>query len=98
MICDIKKVKICVPIPIDNVEEVRNAVFQAGAGNIGNYTHCSGTTKCIGTFKPNDHFPYSARTGPHPHRNPQGTISGRGQWYPRTAVYDKTSNRHISSD
>lgn len=54
MICDIKKVKICVPIPIDNVEEVRNAVFQAGAGNIGNYTHCSGTTKCIGTFKPND--------------------------------------------
>ena len=54
MICDIKKVKICVPIPIDKVEKVRNAVFQAGAGNIGNYTHCSGTTRCIGTFKPND--------------------------------------------
>ena len=51
---DIKKVKICVPIPIDNVEEVRNAIFQTGAGNIGNYTHCSENIKCIGTFKPND--------------------------------------------
>ena len=26
-----------------------------GAGVIGNYTHCSMSTKCIGTFIPNDH-------------------------------------------
>ena len=51
---DINKVKIMVTIPMENVEEVRNAICEAGAGIIGNYTHCSMSTKCIGTFKPND--------------------------------------------
>ncbi len=51
---NINKVKIIVTIPLDNVEEVRNAICEAGAGIIGNYTHCSMTTKCIGTFKPNN--------------------------------------------
>ena len=45
---------IIVTIPIENVEEVRNAICEAGAGIIGNYTYCSMSTKCIGTFKPND--------------------------------------------
>lgn len=51
---DISKVKIIVTIPIENVNEVRNAVLEEGAGVIGNYTHCSMSTKCIGTFKPTD--------------------------------------------
>ena len=51
---DINKVKIIVTIPLKNVNEVRNAILEAGAGVIGNYTHCSIATKCIGTFKPND--------------------------------------------
>lgn len=51
---DINKVKIMVTIPMENVEEVRNAICEAGAGIIGNYTYCSMSTKCIGTFKPND--------------------------------------------
>lgn len=51
---DINKVKIIVTIPIENVNEVRNAVLEEGAGVIGNYTHCSMSTKCIGTFKPTD--------------------------------------------
>ncbi len=51
---DINRVKIIVTIPIENVNEVRNAICEAGAGIIGNYTHCSMSTKCIGTFKPND--------------------------------------------
>lgn len=51
---NVNKVKIIVTIPIKNVEEVRNAICEAGAGIIGNYTHCSMSTKCIGTFKPND--------------------------------------------
>ncbi|MBE6144103.1 MAG: hypothetical protein E7169_00805 [Firmicutes bacterium] len=51
---NVNKVKIIVTIPIENVEEVRNAMCEAGAGIIGNYTHCSMSTKCIGTFKPND--------------------------------------------
>ena len=51
---DINRVKIIVTIPVENVEEVRNAICETGAGIIGNYTDCSMSTKCIGTFKPND--------------------------------------------
>lgn len=50
---NVNRVKIIVTIPIKNVEEVRNAICEVGAGIIGNYTHCSMSTKCIGTFKPN---------------------------------------------
>lgn len=49
---DVNKVKIIVTIPVENLDDVRNAICEAGAGIIGNYTDCSITTKCIGTFKP----------------------------------------------
>ena len=51
---NINKVKIIVTIPIENVNEIRNEICEVGAGIIGNYTHCSMSTKCVGTFKPND--------------------------------------------
>ena len=54
MTINFNKVKIIVTIPIDNIDEVRNAICEAGAGIIGNYTYCSMCTKCIGTFKPNE--------------------------------------------
>lgn len=51
---NIKKVKIIVTVPKDNIEEVRNAMCNVGAGVIGNYSFCSTVTKSIGTFIPND--------------------------------------------
>lgn len=51
---DVKKVKIFVTIPLKNVEEVRNAVCEAGAGIIGDYSFCTSSTKSIGTFIPNE--------------------------------------------
>ena len=51
---DIKKVKIIVTVPVENIEEVRNAICNEGAGVIGNYTYCTMSTKCIGTFIPSD--------------------------------------------
>lgn len=48
---DIKKVKIIVTIPIANVSQVRDAICNAGAGIIGNYTYCTMSTKCTWTFK-----------------------------------------------
>ena len=51
---DIKRVKIFVTIPLENVEEVRNAMCEAGAGIIGEYSYCSTSTKSIGTFIPNE--------------------------------------------
>lgn len=51
---NINKVKIFVTIPTENVEDVRNAVCESGAGVIGDYSFCTSSTKSIGTFKPND--------------------------------------------
>ena len=51
---NIKRVKIITTVPVENVKEVRHAICEAGAGIIGNYTYCSSSTKCIGTFKPNE--------------------------------------------
>ena len=50
----INRVKIFVTVPLENVDEVRKAVCDAGAGIIGNYTYCTTSTKSIGTFIPND--------------------------------------------
>ncbi len=38
-------------IPGDHAEKVRNAIFNAGAGNIGNYSECSFNAEGKGTFK-----------------------------------------------
>lgn len=51
---NINKVKIFVTIPLENVEEVRTAMCNAGAGIIGEYSYCTSSTKSIGTFIPNE--------------------------------------------
>ncbi len=38
----------------ENVEKLRNALFDAGAGKIGNYENCSFNSKGIGTFMGNE--------------------------------------------
>ena len=37
--------------PVDKAEQVRNAIFNAGGGNIGNYSECSFNAEGVGTFK-----------------------------------------------
>ena len=47
--------QLYVYVPNSHVANVRNALFEAGAGNIGqNYTECSFNTEGVGTFKPNE--------------------------------------------
>lgn len=48
----IKKLKTYVPN--DHAEEVRKALFNAGAGHIGNYANCSFSSGGIGTYLPNE--------------------------------------------
>lgn len=38
-------------VPVDKAEQVRNAIFEAGGGQIGNYSECSFTSEGTGTFK-----------------------------------------------
>jgi dinuclear metal center YbgI/SA1388 family protein len=44
--------KLVVFIPVEAVEKVANAIFAAGAGGIGNYSHCSFQTRGHGSFLP----------------------------------------------
>ena len=39
-------------VPESHSEKLRDAIGNAGAGVIGNYTHCTFTIKGIGRFKP----------------------------------------------
>lgn len=41
-------------VPNDRAGEVRDALFEAGAGHIGNYSECSFNAEGYGTFKGND--------------------------------------------
>lgn len=38
-------------VPVDKAEQVRDAIFEAGGGHIGNYSECSFNTEGTGTFK-----------------------------------------------
>lgn len=51
---NITRVKIIVTIPKENTENVREAICEAGAGIIGNYTNCSTSTSSLGTCRPNE--------------------------------------------
>jgi dinuclear metal center YbgI/SA1388 family protein len=51
-------------VPVDHLEAVRAAVFQAGAGNIGAYSECSYTADGTGTFLPGEEAnPYVGERG-----------------------------------
>ncbi|MDT8281252.1 MAG: YqfO family protein [Gammaproteobacteria bacterium] len=44
--------KICVYIPEKSVENVKQALFDAGAGQIGHYDNCCWQTQGVGQFRP----------------------------------------------
>lgn len=58
--------KIVVYVPAPNVDEVKRAMFETGAGRIGDYSECSFSLKGNGTFLPGE--------GASPHI---GTVNGR---------------------
>lgn len=46
--------KWVVYVPIENAEPVRASMFSAGAGHIGDYSHCSWSVQGIGQFLPHE--------------------------------------------
>lgn len=46
-------VTIVITVPQTHAEGVREAMGKAGAGQVGNYSHCSYSVKGIGRFMPN---------------------------------------------
>jgi|SRR5690606_24327855 len=56
--------KLDVYVPHSHADTVRNAMFEAGAGNIGFYDECSFSVDGRGTFRPNEGSdPYSGTQG-----------------------------------
>lgn len=49
-----KKFKIVVYVPESDADKLREAMGNAGAGVIGNYTHCTFSIKGTGRFKPGE--------------------------------------------
>lgn len=47
--------KLTTFIPRENTDAVMDAIYQTGAGQIGDYSHCSFRVSGTGTFLPNEH-------------------------------------------
>jgi len=48
-----KQYKIVVFVPATHADQLREVMGNAGAGQIGNYTHCTFSVKGVGRFRPN---------------------------------------------
>ena len=59
-------VKLVVFVPETHTDVVREAMGKAGAGKIGNYSHCTFSIKGVGRFKP--------ETGASPHIGKVGKL------------------------
>jgi dinuclear metal center YbgI/SA1388 family protein len=56
--------KLAVYVPVDHAADVRNAIGNAGAGFIGEYSHCSFSVTGTGRFLPGNHAnPYIGEKG-----------------------------------
>lgn len=62
--------KLYTYIPTEKVDQVRNALFNAGAGHIGNYSECSFNVAGTGTFKAGKNSkPFVGESGIRHHEN-----------------------------
>ncbi|MEN6386998.1 MAG: Nif3-like dinuclear metal center hexameric protein [Phycisphaerales bacterium] len=50
--CKQQNYKLAIFVPEDSLQKVADAVFRAGAGWVGNYSHCSFNSAGLGTFYP----------------------------------------------
>lgn len=66
--------KLSVMVPEAHADQVRNAMFAAGAGTIGNYDCCSYNVSGIGTFLPKDGANPFVGTVNELHREPEMRI------------------------
>lgn len=51
---DFTRVKISTTVPLENADQLRDALGNAGAGQVGEYSFCSFSVTGKGRFKPNE--------------------------------------------
>ena len=86
--------KLAVYVPTSHVEVVRTALFEAGAGHIGNYDRCSFGQEGEGTFRAglNAH-PYCGSIG-EMHREPETRLEVVLPVYAQNAVLEALKSTH----
>ncbi|GAB2573205.1 Nif3-like dinuclear metal center hexameric protein [Gracilibacillus alcaliphilus] len=72
--------KLVIYTPTTHLEQVREAVGNAGAGHIGNYSHCSFRSEGTGAFKPLE--------GTNPYLGKQGVIEEVAEYRLETIITD----------
>ena len=81
--------KLVVYVPVRQAEKVRAALLDAGAGHIGNYSHCSFRMAGEGTFK--------ALDGAHPYVGKVGEIHHEEEMRIETIVPDYLLSRVVQA-
>ncbi|MFT4612429.1 MAG: dinuclear metal center YbgI/SA1388 family protein [Glaciecola sp.] len=76
--------KLTTYVPLGNANTLRSQLFEAGAGNIGNYDNCSFNTEGVGTYRGNE--------------NSNPTLGKKGELHEEKEVQiSVTFNKHIES-
>ncbi|MDR3591481.1 MAG: Nif3-like dinuclear metal center hexameric protein [Negativicutes bacterium] len=84
-----KLVKLVVFVPESHAEQVRAAITAAGAGHIGNYSHCTFQTAGTGTFLP--------LAGTNPFSGQQGKLEYAAEFRLETILPEAVSEPVISA-
>ncbi len=84
-----KLFKLVVYIPTDHLESVRQAIFDAGAGWIGAYSHCSFNVEGTGTFLPGE--------GTNPYTGERGRLSEVAEVRMETVVPMSVLNQTVQA-
>ena len=81
--------KICFFVPEDQLESTKEAMFQAGAGRIGDYDHCAWQTLGVGQFRPLE--------GSDPFVGQQGTIERLAEYKVEMVCADERIGEVVSA-
>lgn len=81
--------KLVVYVPEEDAEKLREALGEAGAGAIGNYSHCSFSTSGIGQFLPGE--------GTNPHIGMRDTLEQVKEIRIETIIPDHLEKRVLSA-
>lgn len=73
--------KICFYVPESHLEKVKDALFAAGAGKIGNYESCCWQTRGTGQFRP--------MAGSSPHIGTEGTLEVLEEYKVEMVCHDR---------
>lgn len=86
--------KLVTYVPVSHVEAVRTALFEAGAGHIGNYDQCSFGQEGEGTYRPGvQAHPYCGTIGEQ-HREPETRLEVIVPAYMQGAVETALKRSH----